>query len=185
MVFQLVMEKVGVGWLTLGLSPYGSDAPRPYRRAQSLLKSPVDPCEIHQRGPHGEWCLSPEPSSPYPSGSPEKEKRKTFDRGPQSPTRAEGFFAAMPCHSSFFKVCGRLLTLRLLMSYIYGAPILDVSRSRTTTQHSRLDSSGRAISSSQRPLPDNTTLTTDKYPCPRWDLNLRSQQASGLRPGVA
>jgi len=27
------------------------------------------------------------------------------------------------------------LTLRLLMSYIYGAPILDVSRSHTTTQH--------------------------------------------------
>ena len=30
-----------------------------------------------------------------------------------------------------------ILTLRLLMSYIYGAPILDVSRSYTTTQHSR------------------------------------------------
>ena len=29
------------------------------------------------------------------------------------------------------------LTLRLLMSFIYGAPILDVSRSHTTTQHSR------------------------------------------------
>jgi len=29
------------------------------------------------------------------------------------------------------------LTLRLLMSYIYGVPILDVSRSHTTTQHSR------------------------------------------------
>ena len=29
------------------------------------------------------------------------------------------------------------LTLRLPMSYIYGAPILDVSRSHTTTQHSR------------------------------------------------
>ena len=29
------------------------------------------------------------------------------------------------------------LALRLLMSYIYGAPILDVSRSHTTTQHSR------------------------------------------------
>ena len=29
------------------------------------------------------------------------------------------------------------LTLRLLMSYIYGAPILDVSTSYTTTQHSR------------------------------------------------
>jgi len=31
----------------------------------------------------------------------------------------------------------RPLTLRLLMSYIYGAPILDVSRSHTTTHHSR------------------------------------------------
>ena len=29
------------------------------------------------------------------------------------------------------------LTLRRLMSYIYGAPIPDVSRSHTTTQHSR------------------------------------------------
>ena len=29
------------------------------------------------------------------------------------------------------------LNLRLLMSYIYGAPILDVSRSHITTQHSR------------------------------------------------
>jgi len=34
----------------------------------------------------------------------------------------------LPCDS---------LTLRLLMSYIYGAPILDVSRSHTTTQHGR------------------------------------------------
>jgi len=32
---------------------------------------------------------------------------------------------------------GIILTLRLLMSYIYGAPILDVSRSHTMTQHSR------------------------------------------------
>jgi len=30
-----------------------------------------------------------------------------------------------------------VLTLRRLMSYIYGAPILDVSRSHTTTQHIR------------------------------------------------
>ena len=29
------------------------------------------------------------------------------------------------------------LTLRLLVSYIYGALILDVSRSHTTTHHSR------------------------------------------------
>ena len=31
----------------------------------------------------------------------------------------------------------KLLTLRSLTLYIYGAPILDVSRSHTTTQHSR------------------------------------------------
>jgi len=31
----------------------------------------------------------------------------------------------------------KLLTFRRLMSYIYGAPILDVSRPHTTTQHSR------------------------------------------------
>jgi len=31
----------------------------------------------------------------------------------------------------------KLLTFWRLMSYIYGAPILDVSRSHTTTQHSR------------------------------------------------
>jgi len=31
----------------------------------------------------------------------------------------------------------KLLTLRRRMSYTYGAPILDVSRSHTTTQHSR------------------------------------------------
>ena len=38
-----------------------------------------------------------------------------------------------------FKVFNKTiyLTLRRLMSYIYGAPILDVSRSRTTMQHIR------------------------------------------------
>jgi len=38
-------------------------------------------------------------------------------------------------HGSRIRV--KSLTSRLLMSYIYGAPILDVSRSHTTTQHSR------------------------------------------------
>ena len=35
------------------------------------------------------------------------------------------------------KIRVKLLTFRLLMSYIYGTSILDVSRSHTTTQHSR------------------------------------------------
>jgi len=38
-------------------------------------------------------------------------------------------------HVSSIRV--KLLTFRLLMSYIYEAPILDVSRSHITTQHSR------------------------------------------------
>jgi len=37
-----------------------------------------------------------------------------------------------------------------------GPLIHEVSRSHSTTQHSLHDSSGRGISSSQRPLPDNT-----------------------------
>jgi len=40
----------------------------------------------------------------------------------------------------FLHVCRiriKSLNLRVLISYIYGAPILDVSRSHTTTQHSR------------------------------------------------
>jgi len=35
------------------------------------------------------------------------------------------------------RISVKSLILRLLMSYIYGAPILDVSRSYTTTHHSR------------------------------------------------
>ena len=38
----------------------------------------------------------------------------------------------------------------------YGLLILEVSRSHTTTHHSRWDSPGRVISSSQRPVPNNT-----------------------------
>jgi len=37
----------------------------------------------------------------------------------------------------------------------YGLLIHEVSRSHTTMHHSQEDSSGRVISSSQRPLPDN------------------------------
>jgi len=43
----------------------------------------------------------------------------------------------IPSHPFLGNFKTKLLTLRWLMSYIYGAPILDVSRSHTTTQHSR------------------------------------------------
>ena len=56
--------------------------------------------------------------------------------------------------------------------------IHEVSRSHTTTHHSRWDSSKRVISSSQRPLHN----THSRRPCLRWDSNPQSQHASGRRP---
>jgi len=53
----------------------------------------------------------------------------------QSAVAASGFH--MNVEVEVFSAVVSLLTLRRLMSYIYGAPILDVSRSHTTTQHSR------------------------------------------------
>ena len=65
----------------------------------------------------------------------------------------------------------------------HGHPILEISRSHTTTHHSRQDSFGRVISSSQRPLPDNTQHSQQKnIHAPRWNSNPRSQQVSGRRP---
>ena len=69
------------------------------------------------------------------------------------------------------------------MSYIYGAPILDVSRSHTTTQHSRQDSSGRVISSSQRPLPDNTRHSQQQISMP--PVGFEPKISTGERPQAA
>jgi len=44
------------------------------------------------------------------------------------------WFVALRCTNVYMNFS---LTLRLLMSYIYGVHILDVSRSHTTTHHSR------------------------------------------------
>jgi len=64
-----------------------------------------------------------------------------------------------------------------------GLLIHEVSRSHATTHHSRKDSSGRVISSSQRPLPDNTQHSLQTNIQARWwDSNPQSQQASGRRP---
>jgi hypothetical protein len=52
-------------------------------------------------------------------------------------------------------------SLRWTMAFL----IIEVSRSHTT-HHARYDSSGRVISPTQRPLPDNTTFTTDRHPWP-------------------
>ena len=47
------------------------------------------------------------------------------------------YVLAIVVNMRIFVLLFSVLTLRRLMSYIYGAPILDVSRSHTTTQHSR------------------------------------------------
>ena len=49
------------------------------------------------------------------------------------------YFLALLAHHFLHvsKIRVKSLTIRLLMSYIYRAPILDVSRSHTTTHHSR------------------------------------------------
>jgi hypothetical protein len=66
----------------------------------------------------------------------------------------------------------------------HGLLIIEVSRSHTTTQDSRQDSSGRVISSSQRRLPaQHTTLTTGKHLCTRRDSkpNLSRRATADLR----
>ena len=80
---------------------------------------------------------------------------------------------------SYTSICFLFLAQKPLVSQ--GLLINEVSRSHSTTHHSRYDSSGREISSSQRPLPDNTQHSQQTDPYPRWDSNPQSQQASGCR----
>jgi len=61
-----------------------------------------------------------------------------------------------------------------------GLLIHEVSRSHTTTHHSRLGFSGRVISSSQRPLPVNTQHS-QQTSMPPVGSSPQSQQASGRR----
>ena len=71
-----------------------------------------------------------------------------------------------------------------LPQWAQGLFIHEFSRSHTTTHHSRQDSSGRVIISSQRPLPDNTRQSKQKY-TPRWALNPQTQRPAAdlrLRP---
>ena len=61
--------------------------------------------------------------------------------------------------------------------------IILLSRSHTTTHHTRWDSSGRGISPTQRPLPaQHTSLTKYKHPFPRRHSNPQSRQAMAEDP---
>ena len=67
-------------------------------------------------------------------GRQQKKHNKNLQRRKQqtAPSRRRHYLL-----SNYLSYILTHLTLRWLMSYIYGAPILDVSRSHTTTQHSR------------------------------------------------
>ena len=81
-----------------------------------------------------------------------------------------------------------LLTLRLLMSYIYIYICIWSAYSWCFwITHDDAAHSVGLLWTSDQPVAEtsawqHTTLTTDRYPCPRWDLNPWSQQASGRRP---
>ena len=57
---------------------------------------------------------------------------------------------------------------------------LDHTQRHTTVGMTPLDK--RSARRRERPLPDNTQHITGRHPCPRWDSNPQSQQASGRRP---
>ena len=66
----------------------------------------------------------------------------------------------------------------------HGLLVHEVYRSHKTTHHSRQHSSGRVISSSQRPLPDNTQhsqQTNIHAPCVIRTHNLSRRTAADLR----
>ena len=74
------------------------------------------------------------------------------------------FYVLISSLLSWIEFCDVMFVF-ILFCFSYGACspitgydllILEVFRSRTTTHRSRQDSSGRVISPSQRPLPDNT-----------------------------
>jgi hypothetical protein len=67
-----------------------------------------------------------------------------------------------------------------LISWLDSTEYAGVSSfSRLYDLHAGTPPSGRVISPTQRSLLGNTTLTTDRQPCPRRDLNPQSQETSG------
>ena len=96
-----------------------------------------------------------------------------------------GHFTQRPQNTYIFDSCMKYFFFPMVLrpNAGHGLLILEVPRSHTTTHHSRQDSSGRVIGSSQRPLPDSTQhLQLTNIRAPRWDPNPRSQKSSSRRP---
>ena len=65
-----------------------------------------------------------------------------------------------PSSGSFIQCLAKITVMVLSCPLGHGLLILEISRSQTTTHHSRWDFSGRVISPSQSPLPHNTQHST-------------------------
>ena len=66
------------------------------------------------------------------------------------------FVVEVKCKYKFYRLKFFFFLWRCDPTRVMASSFLRFSRSHTTTHHSRYDSSGLVISSSQRPLPDNT-----------------------------
>ena len=107
------VQRLATGWTVRGSNPGGGEIFRTFPdRPWGPPSLPYNGYRVFPEGKAaGAWRWQPTQSSPLPLPLPWRVKDVTqYESG---------------------------LTLRRLMSYIYGAPILDVSRSHTTTQHSR------------------------------------------------
>jgi hypothetical protein len=60
-----------------------------------------------------------------------------------------------------------------------GRGLLIIEASRSQTHHTRHDSSGRVISPTQRPLPDNTQHS---HPCPVWIRSRNPSKRAAAEP---
>jgi hypothetical protein len=122
------------------------------------------------------WCQIAENINP--------DTRRTEYLMSQSSTPLHIFASFSWSPLSKLLVFDKLLILLLLLFVAlrpnagHGLLILEVSRSQTTTHHSRYDSSGRVISSSQRPVPDNTHNRQTSMPPAGFELTV----SAGKRP---
>jgi len=137
---------------------WGRDFPHPSRPALRPTQSPIQWLPGISRGQSGRGVTL----TTHPHLAPRLKKEKSYTSTP--PLDLRGLFYGRlylylyvinPLNPELNPICYLLtllgahhflhvsrirvksLTFRRLMSYIYGAPILDVSRSHTTTQHSR------------------------------------------------
>ena len=119
-------------WLPVGAMPEWELSSQPSQRPATKNVCKTRGCNYSLWAPYDERCVARNILRLYvyclccfeTTLRPDYSKSISLTRGTNS-------------HESYYTQLYPVLTLRRLMSYIYGAPILDVSRSHTKTHHSR------------------------------------------------